>query len=539
MAAGLCACDKLPDKIKDVISAKQPVNSGNITEKPTKEPSKQPTKLPIGEPTNQPTETPQKETVEPIRLLSGEGHITEWDEDTSTTMLKVTYPFISVYSEDVETYPALYNALNTANEIHRNSQLAQLERCKNNAYEQYKNLPEDMFEAHELALAVNVRRADSKVVSLLYSDYKYEGGRHGTSYYWSENYDAKTGKQLYLEDVVTDKSIVPDMILEQLQKFWNMIAVHEKLDWDKLLNEEEYVYWTLDNHGLTFYFNPYVIAPYTNGLQIVTLSNEEYPELLKEEYKESLVSYGVELKNDVPFYYDVTGDGKVDEILCSWYQGYYGDPGVFSIYINGNDFSEEYYAYDTIVTFVHLESGENLLNMECLWNNDYKDTTVYKLGDSVKKINQMDGGMHHVFHENPEIYTTREVLVDPSKFCMDVRTNMLSSVTGYAEYGFGSSLMPERKNKMLTFDEECIYTLTLLQDMRADIYDVVFGQVKGTVKLSKGDKVRYYSTDNERYVYLMLKDGTIVRKEIMQNEWVWRIDGILIEDLFEGMFFAG
>lgn len=374
LAIGLCACNRLPEKIKDVVPTKQPVDSGNITEMPTVEPTKEP------------TETPQKEIVKPLSLISDKGYVDEWDEDTHTIMVRVTYPFISIYNEDIEKYPELYKALNTANEFNRNSQLDQLELCKNNAYEQYKNLPEDMFKAHELALGVKVRRADSKVVSLLYDNYKYEGGRQGTHYYWSENYDVKTGKKLSLGDVVTDKSIVPDMILEQLEKFWNMIAVHEKLDLENLLNEEENIYWTLDYHGLTFYFNAYVIAPYANGTQVVTLSNEEYPELLKEEYKESLISYGVELEKDIPFYYDVTGDGKVDEILCSWYQGYYGDPGGFFIYINGNDFSEEYYASDTAVTFVHMESGENLLSVESLLDNGCKETTFYKLGNNIQKI---------------------------------------------------------------------------------------------------------------------------------------------------------
>ncbi len=517
LAVSVCGCNNTSDGTNGGIPTKQP--SDSITEEPTK--------------------IPVKEEIEPIRLISGEGYVEERDEDTYATIISATYPYISLYYESMQEYPNLYDVLLKVNESNRNAQKNQLELYKEFAYEQYKELPEDVFSVHEVIQRVSVRRADSKVVSLLYDGHIFLGGMTGKYYYKGENYDSKTGKKLSLSDVVTDEKLLPDMIIEQLDKFWNSIPLNADLDWEQILHDEENLSWTLDNHGVTLYFGSYLIAPYVSGTQIVTLSNEEYPELLKEEYKKGLSSYGIEIPKDTPFYYDVTGDGKVDEILCSWYEGDYGDAGEFSIYVNGKYFSQDYFAYDANVTFVHMENGDNLLSVECLWDNDYRDTTIYKLGNQVTKIGEVDASMHYIFHENPEMYRTRDVLVNPKKFYMDVKTDVLSTVTGYAEYGFGNDGIPKIKQNKYIFAEEYIYTLTLLKDIDVDIYDEKLDKIIGQTTILTGEEVRYYSTDNSQYVYLLLNDGTIVRKEILLDDWKWLIDGSLREDIFEGMFFSG
>ena len=79
----------------------------------------------------------------------------------------------------------------------------------------------------------------------------------------------------------------------------------------------------------------------------------------------------------------------------------------------------------------------------------------------------------------------------------------------------------------------------MLRDMETDIYNKATDQTKGSRVLKKGEKVLYYSTDNEKYVYFQCKDGTICRNEVKHNDYPATIDGVDINDLFEGMFFAG
>ena len=53
--------------------------------------------------------------------------------------------------------------------------------------------------------------------------------------------------------------------------------------------------------------------------------------------------------------------------------------------------------------------------------------------------------------------------------------------------------------------------------------------------------MRYYSTDNERFALLKCSDGTICRVEAVYDSDLGyiAIDGVNIEEIFDGIIFAG
>jgi hypothetical protein len=53
--------------------------------------------------------------------------------------------------------------------------------------------------------------------------------------------------------------------------------------------------WTLDPWGATFYFNPYAIGSYMEGIFAATICFDEAPELFKESYRHAPAAYCVEL----------------------------------------------------------------------------------------------------------------------------------------------------------------------------------------------------------------------------------------------------
>ena len=77
----------------------------------------------------------------------------------------------------------------------------------------------------------------------------------------------------------------------------------------------------------------------------------------------------------------------------------------------------------------------------------------------------------------------------------------------------------------------------MLEDVKASQLDN--GTESGSITLKKGSKVLYCGTDNKKTAYLALDDGTRAAVKIDSYDWPRTIDGAAIEDLFDGIMFAG
>ena len=479
--------------------------------------------------------------AETISLIAGTGEVIEFDEDTYQNIISASIPVVHAYYGDENTYPALEKALNAHNEKEEEYQFDFIYENLDYAKESYGENPEYFYE-FESDVIPFVRRADTFVTSILYQQYTYAGGIHGNYYYYGKNYDTQTGKLLKLSNVINDKDQLVTAIYEQLDKYLNYIEFDDSLDMYEVLSDENLFSWTLDYNGITLYFSPYSIASYANGIQVVNVSNEEYPDVLNEEYKNVPESYGIELAYDTPHYYDVTGDGEVDEILFSAYVSDEGEPGEVSFYINGRTFDEENWLYDAEATFVHAENGKNYIYLEILRENDYRETVCYEISDEIKKVGSLDGGLRKIYHEGEYFILTKDVLTNPNSFCLQSSTHLLSTVTGHKQYHIGENGIPQTNDVIFKFDEENMFTFTMLSDLEADVYDMEKGKRTGKKKtLKQGEKVTYIATDNEAYGYLKTSDGTVICVEAVfdkENYW-YVIDGVNIEEIFDGVMYAG
>jgi len=479
------------------------------------------------------------EEVNTINLINGSGYQEEYNDDEYFTMLaRVTYPFVQLYYGDEDKYPELNEALYQRCEETRKEQIENLKSLKEAAIDEYE-VNGDYALPYEATREAKVKRADEKVVSIMFRGVNVYGGS-GEYYLYGESYDTETGKKLTLDDVVTDKSLLNDMIQEQLDTFWDVFEVYEDVDYLALLEENLQASWTVDYNGLSVYFNPFAIGYDARGNQVITLSNEEYPELLKEEYQKVPERYGVEIFNEVPMYYDVTGDGKVDEIIYLAYESEEGSDGFTTIYINGEEaYDKEMFFYESEATFVCMKDGQYYLCAEYLQDSDYRNTISYSISDKVKVIDEIEGGMRKVWHEGGLYFTSRDVMTNPDEFHMLATTQFISTMGGERGFAFTEDGHFETKDDMYRFDEETMLTFTMLKDLEVIVCDEDAKATDESRTISKGEEVFYYGTDNEKYAYLKLSDGTICRVETDGGEWPITIDGIEIEEIFDGLLFAG
>ena len=302
--------------------------------------------------------TQHYEDVRPIHIACGEGYEYECVENGSSIAIEASYPVVMLRYDDENNFSKLNKALADNNKSTKEYQLKFIKDNLEFARESY-DVYDEYYHPFESRVKPLIHRGDTVVTSILYSGFTYMGGMNGDSYYYGENYDTQTGKELNLFDVVNDRSSLSYALREQLEDI-----ADSNVNLDEVINAEKEYSWTLDYNGITFYFMPYAISPIATDVVVVTLSNKEYPEVLKNEYKVTPKAYGVELNPDVPFFYDVNGDGILDEIRAGGYASGDEYPGCVNLSVNGESITQEDWFFDYEATFVHNSDGRNYIYYE-------------------------------------------------------------------------------------------------------------------------------------------------------------------------------
>ncbi len=194
-------------------------------------------------------------------------------------------------------YDALQKSLDKDNE--ESMALAEQSYGESADYLKEANESGENVTPYEIDSTVLVKRADEKVMSYVREDFSQLGGAHPSTYFTGKNYDAKTGAELSLKDVVSNYDGVYQYVLDEL-------AQREKEDgnencyfdgYEDTVKEMFYgasdtgstdtadgseesglypdmqsmVQWYLEDDGLTVIFNDYDIAPYAYGPSAVKI----------------------------------------------------------------------------------------------------------------------------------------------------------------------------------------------------------------------------------------------------------------------------
>jgi len=318
-----------------------------------------------------PASTPDPKSVEPISLQKQFCGLYDWEDDF--LLVRSEYSHVTMCQDDAAENPALAQILEQKATMIRQSMEEEYDNFGVFAREEPEATEEGM-EAWVSTLDVQVRRADSIVVSLLsdsYSDYGWiDGyrGMHGT------NYDTQTGQELTVNDVVKEiNQELTDAVSEELNS--HMWAG----DFDYTQAVEEYfantpydgISWTLDYNGVTFYFAEGTLTEPGNGCQTATVDFARHPELFEEKYMDVPDAYMVELPMDSSFFTDLDGDGDLEELnVTSVYSSDVGMYNQFGIYTDtqGHYYYEDCFADSFLPYYVKTASGEHYVYLFCREN---------------------------------------------------------------------------------------------------------------------------------------------------------------------------
>ena len=237
------------------------------------------------------TISPEESVTDRPVLELASMYIYESDKGNKTVYVHGSHDALRLNAESEKKYPALSEALARYTE----EETKEVNKRKNEYASRYITSDDarDMApEGFEITDRLYVRRADSRVLSVLETGFDFGGGVHGYFGYYPLNLDAQTGEEIQLSDVITDKSRLADLLKSRLKEENSEDSFFE--GWEETIDKETEevkeddmdwkLSWTLDPQGITFYFNPYDIGPWAAGAFTTTILYDSEKGLINEKY---------------------------------------------------------------------------------------------------------------------------------------------------------------------------------------------------------------------------------------------------------------
>lgn len=441
-------------------------------------------------------------------------------------------------------FPELAAALEEMNNRTKESMEESIKELESQAREMEMNeYFSELFEEEEFWVV----RGDSKVLSILRRESSYEGGAHGQYIYTGINLDSRSGKEMELGEIVTNPGELVELAADRLVEKYPDIQFFEPPK-EVMLKElkEGYLSWVVGYDGLTFYFSPYELAPYANGILTVTILYEEKPELFAGRLRQAPQAWAVRLAPGME--YDLGCDRTLDTVEVWMDFSEVGDAytGLF-VSVNGQERSQKdlwFYQYTPYVVRSD-DLNTELLVVETVSDNDYKITMVCGLNPEEEDFGvfgQLDSTGFPSYWEEKEDGTFEsgtEIFANPKHFSLMTRLNLLSTYNGIRWYG----LCEEAKQEGYLKPEQPWYEverrddpLTLLVPL-----DMEVGEGGNVETFPEGTKLWIVRTDGD-YVEFVTEDDRTCRVYMESAEWPGWIKGVEDKDvteIFDGMMFAG
>lgn len=494
-----------------------------------------------------------EEAVLPLHLIKGEQSDSYYkDDDYSNKLVEMKYGVIALTGEDEKRYPELAQVLKKLSEENKNTILTDYENLKSQAEDDLKAAKEGGYEVYtpySTECSFYVNRADNRVLSLGKSGYDYWGGAHGTGYSTGCNYNARTGEELRIQDVVTDVDTFAGLIEA---KVYESGLTRDDLFLDEEETLKDYILkaaadhtlnWEITNEGVTVWFNPYEISYYAAGMPSGSVSFAGHPEVFSDYYAETARTYVYAIEGLDVSDIDFDGDGKADELSVWASPDEYGTYEALKVSMKGVETSKDIWAYSYDPYILHTTDGKNYLYVICGSDNDYRMLEVFDLnGSSAVYVGEVNNcGLRAQLLDASSYLYGEELLTDPENFYLESRMEVLSTYSASRKYHVGADGMPVADEDFYQVDAstyEWREALTAKKDVPC-VQVAEDGSVTAdNAVIPAGTKLTLYRTDGSSLVDLKAGD-TLYRIEVDHSEWPYTINGVEEEEYFDGIMYAG
>ena len=244
-----------------------------------------------------------------------------------------------------------------------------------------------------------------------------------------------------------------------------------------------------------------------------------------EDYTPDAQRYVKNMVDDTLFE-DIDSDGALEEIHYEVDTDGNGDISCITVYVDGYGEAVNITAYDAEFYLMYTgRADQNYVYVECLLDNDYRDIIIYSLdSDCGRFAGEFFGG----FDLEP---------TDPYFFFLSTRVQLLSTSTGWKPFRVGRFGLPEALGTAYFVDDG--NTLTAKRDLEAWEVDTDTGELIDYGTIPAGTKLTQYYTNNKDFYDLQADDVCYRIWVNTDGGWPQTVDGTPIDELFDGLFFAG
>lgn len=448
------------------------------------------------------------------------------ESDPYVKLIETAYPRITLSDEDAKKYPELVAAVNKENEAYKKDAEGQMEDHAAEAAENYELRMEDgtldFFPNYEYNTSQKVARADSRVFSVYNEFYSWLGGVHGYYAYWGDNYDVADGRLLSITDVITDLDAYGRIVIEKLSAQYQDIDL--ELAKEKMENlaggEEESLPFLIGYEGVTCFFNPYDIAAYASGAQIITVTFDEAPGVFNDKYVHTPEDYVTPLPQELTEWIDVDDDGITDPvyIVREWDSDSDGENNFCKWNLFCSDkqlrIQDDCYSMDS---YLVKKGGQYYVYLFQLSDNDYMILRVIDLKTmndaGSDPVNMCIAGGGYDYEELENGYKNRRTTMaftDPDSFVMSTVIDALGTMAGLRTYHVDSNGFPVSDVDYYTTETGLV--LQAKKDIACKLVDAD-ENVLGDDSLKAGKYYQVIRTDDMNWIDLQEVDKALVHDE--------------------------
>ncbi len=484
------------------------------------------------------------------------------EDETKTIWINYKSSGMKLNDDEAEKYPMLSEALDKAYESNDEQYSVMCEDMKSIAEAMLENhdpMRDGYIELCNLYTA-GVVRADNLLFSMnLHNETVYDG-RNSKYYDHSVTYDTGSGRILNLSDIAANAEVLKAGIKTELYKKYADYEFDEEI----LNSEIEALFqgdeaggstWNIDYTGLNIIFNEYCITG-EDGQQSVSLSFSRYPEAIKEACMTVPDDYVKEIvyPESGNTYADINNSGEpvsisITGIPSSDYN--YSDIIITLTEADGQSVSGKFDAgYFHLYPYYVKHGNRHFLYTFGSYENDYTINTVYEITDgnirqqgtenlylsgnysesgsqNDDKLNNSD--MYRYYYE---LYT----LTDTEKMVFSSKCDALSTYSIERTYTIGENGMPESDE---LYRADSYIEPVALKSISAVETDADGNETGAELEIKPGDKLSFYLTDNENFVIFELEDGRHAKVSIGMYEYPQLINGENVEEVLDGIGYAG
>ncbi|MCR5591517.1 MAG: DUF3298 and DUF4163 domain-containing protein [Lachnospiraceae bacterium] len=462
-----------------------------------------------------------------------------------------------------DDYPELkkkVDALNEADAAKLENAFGDFCKTADKDYEAYKQKEGDDFHGLcEYGLYKYLSRADDKAFSYA-SAISRIGIAKNERTIVGVNIDPKTGKDLALDDVVTDIYYLEDAIEEVLEDEGYPDAttkmasdeLHKQISSKNLISNEK-LSWTIGYDGLTIYCNNTVnftlmdfgadavpiFIPYNLHDDLFVEGFSDVPKCYAYQIPVS-GAFGTSVKLDTEF------NGKYTDINIYPSMNEYGEIDVLTFGINGFlNRVENFYSSDLLMTVVKDPMGDSLIYTQCAVDDGGLYMRVFDLSyGNLNEVTEEDD-----YPDQQVVYYATEtrsghVMTDPLDFYVFQVDYTLGYRDTYARCCISSLGIPKPiDGKWMYGKDNHMYDIAAATDIKTDAGTIRKGEIFTPVSIEPEAENAYYEDESDdrkiKKSTLMLngKSGKKFKLELEStNGYEWTYNGTDVKKLFDGFF---